>query len=108
MPPAPALPPPGAARALLSCPWSRRVCKGQRQPGLPFPCPLTPRSPPSPADSETGEDEPSDPQVTQRSELQDETAFSTPTGEQGEPGWHRALAPAAGHGRPTRALLAKL
>ncbi|XP_068804933.1 striated muscle preferentially expressed protein kinase isoform X1 [Struthio camelus] len=32
-------------------------------------------------DSETGEDEPSDPQVTQRSELQDETAFSTPTGE---------------------------
>ncbi|XP_065607086.1 striated muscle preferentially expressed protein kinase isoform X4 [Cyrtonyx montezumae] len=31
-------------------------------------------------DSETGEDEPSDPQVTQRSELQDETAFSTPTG----------------------------
>uniref|UniRef100_A0A8D0EQU6 Ig-like domain-containing protein n=2 Tax=Strigidae TaxID=30459 RepID=A0A8D0EQU6_STROC len=30
--------------------------------------------------SETGEDEPSDPQVTQRSELQDETAFSTPTG----------------------------
>uniref|UniRef100_A0A8C6Z4L8 Ig-like domain-containing protein n=1 Tax=Nothoprocta perdicaria TaxID=30464 RepID=A0A8C6Z4L8_NOTPE len=32
-------------------------------------------------DSETGEDEPSDPQVTQRSELQDETTFSTPTGE---------------------------
>ncbi|XP_062435036.1 striated muscle preferentially expressed protein kinase isoform X2 [Rhea pennata] len=32
-------------------------------------------------DSETGEDEPGDPQVTQRSELQDETAFSTPTGE---------------------------
>ncbi|KAM6421514.1 striated muscle preferentially expressed protein kinase [Rhynochetos jubatus] len=31
-------------------------------------------------DSETGEDEPSDPQVMQRSELQDETAFSTPTG----------------------------
>ncbi|XP_071667038.1 striated muscle preferentially expressed protein kinase isoform X2 [Patagioenas fasciata] len=31
-------------------------------------------------DSETGEDEPSDPQVTQRSEFQDETAFSTPTG----------------------------
>ncbi|XP_069717368.1 striated muscle preferentially expressed protein kinase isoform X1 [Phaenicophaeus curvirostris] len=31
-------------------------------------------------DSETGEDEPSDPQVTRRSELQDETAFSTPTG----------------------------
>uniref|UniRef100_A0A672UL46 Ig-like domain-containing protein n=2 Tax=Strigops habroptila TaxID=2489341 RepID=A0A672UL46_STRHB len=31
-------------------------------------------------DSETGEDEPSDPQVTQRSDLQDETAFSTPTG----------------------------
>ncbi|XP_030310391.1 striated muscle preferentially expressed protein kinase isoform X1 [Calypte anna] len=31
-------------------------------------------------DSETGEDEPSDPQVTQRSELQDDTAFSTPTG----------------------------
>ncbi|KAM6397098.1 LOW QUALITY PROTEIN: striated muscle preferentially expressed protein kinase [Pluvialis apricaria] len=30
-------------------------------------------------DSETGEDEPSDPQVTQRSELQDETV-STPTG----------------------------
>ncbi|XP_033917226.1 striated muscle preferentially expressed protein kinase [Melopsittacus undulatus] len=35
---------------------------------------------PFPPDSETGEDEPSDPQVTQRSELQDETAFSTPTG----------------------------
>lgn len=34
-------------------------------------------------DSETGEDESSDPQVTQRSDLQDETAFSTPTGEQG-------------------------
>ncbi|XP_023786222.1 striated muscle preferentially expressed protein kinase [Cyanistes caeruleus] len=31
-------------------------------------------------DSETGEDESSDPQVTQRSDLQDETAFSTPTG----------------------------
>ncbi|XP_064517173.1 striated muscle preferentially expressed protein kinase isoform X1 [Pseudopipra pipra] len=31
-------------------------------------------------DSETGEDESSDPQVTQRSNLQDETAFSTPTG----------------------------
>ncbi|NXN08393.1 SPEG kinase, partial [Indicator maculatus] len=31
-------------------------------------------------DSETGEDEPSDPQVTQHSNLQDETAFSTPTG----------------------------
>lgn len=42
------------------------------------PCPLTLCS--SPTDSETGEDEPSDPQVTQRSELQDETAFSTPTG----------------------------
>lgn len=39
-------------------------------------------SPPTP-DSETGEDESSDPQVTQRSDLQDETAFSTPTGEQG-------------------------
>lgn len=36
-------------------------------------------SPPTP-DSETGEDESSDPQVTQRSDLQDETAFSTPTG----------------------------
>ncbi|XP_064020589.1 striated muscle preferentially expressed protein kinase isoform X2 [Pogoniulus pusillus] len=31
-------------------------------------------------DSETGEDEPSDPQMTQHSNLQDETAFSTPTG----------------------------
>ncbi|KAJ7405636.1 hypothetical protein BTVI_68141 [Pitangus sulphuratus] len=31
-------------------------------------------------DSETGEDESSDPQVTQHSDLQDETAFSTPTG----------------------------
>lgn len=36
--------------------------------------------PPIP-DSETGEDESGDPQVTQRSDLQDETAFSTPTGE---------------------------
>uniref|UniRef100_A0A663MYY8 Ig-like domain-containing protein n=1 Tax=Athene cunicularia TaxID=194338 RepID=A0A663MYY8_ATHCN len=46
--------------------------------------PVVPVSPHSllspPPDSETGEDEPSDPQVTQRSELQDETAFSTPTG----------------------------
>ncbi|XP_065416498.1 striated muscle preferentially expressed protein kinase isoform X3 [Chrysemys picta bellii] len=32
-------------------------------------------------DSETGEDEASDPQGTQRSELQDETPFSSPTGE---------------------------
>uniref|UniRef100_A0A8C3Q3Z9 Uncharacterized protein n=1 Tax=Geospiza parvula TaxID=87175 RepID=A0A8C3Q3Z9_GEOPR len=31
-------------------------------------------------DSETGEDESGDPQVTQRSDLQDDTAFSTPTG----------------------------
>lgn len=59
-------------------------------------------SPPTPPDSETGEDEPSDPQVTQRSELQDETAFSTPTGEQGARGWHRAPAPAAGHGPPRK------
>ncbi|XP_044888733.1 striated muscle preferentially expressed protein kinase [Mauremys mutica] len=32
-------------------------------------------------DSETGEDDASDPQGTQRSELQDETPFSSPTGE---------------------------
>jgi len=36
---------PGAARALLSWPWSRWVGKGQRQPGLLCPRPLTPCSP---------------------------------------------------------------
>lgn len=61
------------------------------------PCPLTLCS--SPTDSETGEDEPSDPQVTQRSELQDETAFSTPTGELRG---HRALGVPSG--RPTRGM----
>lgn len=75
-------------------------------PRVPSPPAFLPPPPPFPTspDSETGEDEPSDPQVTQRSELQDETAFSTPTGEQGAPGWHRAPAPAAGHSHPARAL----
>lgn len=38
-------------------------------------------APSLPPDSETGEDEASDPQVTARGELQDDATFSTPTGE---------------------------
>lgn len=38
------------------------------------------------SDSETGEDDASSTQVTQRCQLQDETTYSSPTGEQ-KPGW---------------------
>lgn len=44
------------------------------------------------SDSETGEDDASSTQVTQRSQLQDETTYSSPTGEEKKAGEWRGLA----------------